>query len=270
MISRRYISPVPEQDALSTSVVGRLRAKLPDWTPDDSDPGLYWSDDTAGSEIARIEQHNDSADQNWVVKATGQALRELANNVGIFSFPAGISDEEIRELIYDQFRGLAPGTPPSDKRLARLADPNVADVGRSFSFGDNQVTIYVVDEEGEDLDAAARSAIQAALNVPNRDAFWLDYVVGSATKTDYTVDAAITYGRGDPNPETAVRANLAATLLRLRRLDTAIYQSELSKGMWVRDVVKNIAFTSPAAPLPKSPGTIYHGAIGTLSFQEES
>lgn len=270
MVSRRYISPVPEQGTLSTRLVNRLRARLPSWTPDASDPAVYWADDTAGAEIARIEQHNDSADANWVVTATSQALRELANNVGILTFPAGVTDDQIRQQIYDQFNALAPGTPPYDKLLARLADPLVADVARSLDRANDRATIYVLDEDAENLPAANRTAIQAALNVPNRPAFWLDYVVAAATITDYTVDATVTYRRGAESPEGTVLANLEATMLRLRKLDTAVNLADLSQGMWVRDIVTNVAFTSPATDLARSPDTVYHGTVGTLTFAEEA
>ena len=150
-----------------------------------------------------------------------------------------------------------------------LADPLVRDASRSLDADRNTVTLYVVDLDGEDLPAANKTAIQTALNLPNRPAFWLDYVVGAVTVTEYTVDATILYKRGSENPEPVVTANLASTLVDLRKLDISIYSSALRQGMWTDDVV-DIAITAPAATLLHSPEIIYHGIQGVLTFTEET
>ncbi len=269
MVSRRYIDPVPAQADLVNAVVAQLRSDLPAWTPDASDPAVYWSDDTAGRVRAWIAQFNDSADANWVLRAKGQALRELANNAGIRTFPEGESDAELLERIFDQFHALAPGTPAHDILLTRLADTGVFDAARLLDLDSNLVTMYVIDSDGMDLADAAKTAIQAALNVRTRPAFWFDYRVGDVMVTPYIVDAAIIYETDAESPEPAVRQHLEATLERLRRLDTSIYPSALSDGMWAANVV-DITVTAPSGALARSPGTVYHGAIGDLAFTEES
>ena len=269
MTTSRYIDTVPEQAALSADVTAVLRRRLPAWTPDASDPAVYWSDDTAGRVRAWIGQFNGSADANWIMRATGAALRQLANNAGIRTFPDGETDDELRERIFNQFHALAPGTPPHDILLARQADSDVFDAARSFDPANDEVTIYVIDSDGMDLAAAAKTAIQDALNVRTRPAFWLDYMVGDVTVTDYTVDATVIYRTDAESPEPAVRPNLEAVMRRLRRLDTTIYMSALADGMWADNVV-DITVTSPNATLMRAPGTVYHGSIGALTFTEEA
>ena len=269
MTTSRYIDTVPEQAALSAAVTAALRGRLPAWMPDASDPAVYWSDDTSGRVRAWIAQFNDSADANWIMRAAGTPLRQLANNAGIRTFPDGITDDEVRALIFNQFHALAEGTPPHDILLAMQADEDVFNAARSFDAANDEVTIYVIDSGGMDLEAAAKTAIQEALNVRTRPAFWLDYVVGGVTVTDYTVDAAITYRTDAESPEPAVRPNLEAVMRRLRRLDTSIYMSALSDGMWADNVV-DISITSPSVTLMRAPGTVYHGAIGALTYTEEA
>ena len=269
MVTSRYIETIPGQAALSADVVAALRARLPTWTPDASDPAVYWSDDTAGRVRAWIAQFNDSADANWVMRATGTALRQLANNAGIRTFPDGETDDELRERIFNQFHALAEGTPAHDILLAMQADSDVFNAARSFDASNDEVTIYVIDSDGMDLEASAKTAIEEALNVRTRPAFWLDYQVGDVTVTDYTVDATIIYRTDAESPEPAVRANLAAVMRRLRRLDTSIYMSALSDGMWADNVV-DVSVTSPGATLMRAPGTVYHGVIGTLTVTEEA
>ena len=268
MASQRYVT-VPEQAILSQAIVDRLRLRLPRWTPDESDPAVYISDDTAARLRVILAQWNLSADQNWMLKATGDALLELARNVGILSKLEGETDDELRQRMINQFNALAPGTPPHDLLRAFLADPLVRDASRSLDADRNTVTIYVVDLEGEDLPDTTKTVIQAALNLPNRPAFWLDYVVGAVTITEYTVDATIIYKRGSENPEPVVTANLASTLIALRKLDISIYSSALRQGMWTDDVV-DIAITAPASTLLHFPEIIYHGVQGVLTFTEET
>ena len=269
MATRPFIDPVPEQDALALAIVNRLRQDLPTWTPDASDPAVYWSDDTAADRIELVGQFNASAEQNWVVTATGEGLRRKANDAGIFDFPEGETFPELRQRIYDQWDALAEGTEPHDVLRARRSNALVADASRVVDRANDRATIYVLGADGMNLEAAVRTAIQAALNVRNRPAFWLDYVVGVATITDYTVAATVTYRRRSESPETAVLANLEAVVTRLRKLDTAVYISALKEGMWAENVV-DIDITSPANDLAHSPDTVYHGTAGTITFTEES
>ena len=113
MVSQRYVA-VPEQAALSQAIVDRLRLRLPRWVPDESDPAVYISDDTAARLRVILAQWNLSADQNWMLRATGDALLELARNVGILSKLEGETDDELRQRMINQFNALAPGTPPHD------------------------------------------------------------------------------------------------------------------------------------------------------------
>ena len=265
MTTQRYIQ-VPEMTALSNELRDALAVLLPDWTPRDSSPVTYWSDVTAVKLIEYLNQVNTAADANWIETATGDALVQLLRNVGLSPSP-GETDPDARQRYYDAWTALAKDTPEYARLLARQASALVADSALSFDVNTNTATLYLVDDAGNDVGASTRAAVQLYVNQPSRRPFWIDYATAEATVTAYSVDAAITYARHLPSPEAQVRRNLAATLVALRGLNTAIYQSALVEGAWASGVV-NIAVSAPSAALPASPGIIYHGAIGTLTFTE--
>ena len=268
MTLSRYAT-IPEQAALAQELINALRGQLPAWTPDESDPGVYWADVTAAQFITYLEQVNTAADANWILTATGAPLRELLRNVGLTA-GEDESNESMRTRYFEAWVALNKDTPEYARLLARQAAPdNVDHAGLSFDASQNRITLYLVDSDGEDVGATVRAAVQAYMNEPSRHPIWLDYVTAEVTKTDYTVDAAITYAENTDSPEGEVRAALEAALLRLRRLDTSIYQAGLVSGMWVPGVV-NVVVSAPAATLPGGPGVIYHGSIGMLTFTEES
>lgn len=277
MAAERYISPVPDQAALSAAVVGALRERLPTWTADESDPGVYWSDDTAGRLIRLINDFNDSADANDVLRAQGLALRELVRQFGVLTPPEGASDDDLRAIFQAQWDAVTEGTPAWDIRQALKSSTRVADASRSpVDWAANTVTMYVVDANGGNLTDEERAGVSSFLNDPARPTFWLDYLVPEATVENYLLSGRIVYDRSKADPLEQVVENLQAAMDGLRTLRTGIDDSILQQAAWVPDVVTRMelvfnsittdaqgnAFAGPVVPsFAPAINVVRHGSI---------
>ena len=89
---------------------------------------------------------------------------------------------------------------------------------------------------GENFTPDELLAVQAILNSPDRDNFWLDYYVEPANREYYLVSGYIVYDPRQSDPIAVVKTNLNNTLLRLRQLDTGIDDSVLIHGAWANNV----------------------------------
>lgn len=237
MVSQRYLAPVPEQSPYSAELVAALQALLPNWTPDVTDPGVYWSDDTAARLIALIKRFNDSADANYILRAKGQALTELVAQYGIMQRLPGEDDDALLLRFQQQWESITAGTPAWDILATFRADPLVASVGRSLvDWAANMVTIWTADQAGNNLPAQNRQAIQERLNHPERPTFWLDYQVEEAEVRYYLVSGRIVYDSRTSDPIVEVKANLEAAIASLRKLNVGIDDSYLSRFSWAPNV----------------------------------
>ena len=275
MVSR-YIEPVPTQESYQQQLVNMLRARLPGWTPDITDPGYYWADDTSGEIIKLINQFNASADANFILTATGTALDELLRQFGIINIDPNLSDAEKRLIFQRRWDSITQGTPAWDIRRALEAaveqDIMNADVGRSaVDWHRNLVYIYILDSMGQNLQSDLRVQIQDRLNAPDKPTFWIDYRVRAATTEDYLVSGEIVYNSSLANPIAEVRSNLDAALLSLKRLNTGIDDSTIISQIW-EPSVRRVELTLTKATLNADgvyvPGANV-GAVKSITVTDE-
>ena len=269
----RYLD-VPTHADLDAEIIAALRVLLPDWEPDMGDPVVYWSDDTSGRLIELINKFNTSADANSILTAKGAALRELLSQFGILSqdLTGNETDAELLDLFISQWNRITQGTPAWDIARAKDADSKVADVGRGLlDWAANTISLYVLDSQARNLTAAERTAIQNELNREDKPTFWLDYRVPEATIDHYLVSGRLVYDARLSDPIAAVRENLDAALLSLRRLDTGIDDSTLINMAWdpaVRRMELDIIqarlvggklVPGVFAPMPADPSVVRYG-----------
>ena len=224
MSSQRYVV-IPEQDALASLIVAELQAALPSWTPDDSDPGIYWADTTAARIIEMLNQVVDSADANWIETATGDALTELVNNVAL-TRALGETDSRLRARYYEAWNALAKDTPEFALQLARQADEDVAEVSLDFVADSNVITVYAITADGANLDTTAQTAIEDYMNDPSRHPIWLEYSTADATLLRYQIRGTIRFRQTNPNGD--VRTSILAAIATQLRLgvtaNTYVYE----------------------------------------------
>lgn len=268
----RYITK-PAAGTVSDAYIADMQTQLPDWLPDDADPGVYWAEYSEQRELERIDEFNQGADANWIETATGEALDQLLNNVGYTSatIPANYTDSQKRALYYEAWDALDKDTPEFARRLAREANPVVVDASIEHQRTQNRIDVYLADEGGRDPGESIRTAVEVYMNtdsIPSRHPIWLSYKVLESKVVEYTVDATIFYRIS--NPEIEVRRVLEENMLILRKLNSRINQTLLFEGLPMSDNdgvnIKNIVMSMPAAELKASIGTVYHGSIGTLTF----
>ena len=246
MTTSRYIN-VPIQAELKALMLNEARLIIPDIGTDNSDPFYYWADETSARIITWLEQINESSDANWIVTSAGQALSELVKNAGI-DRAIGENDADLKQRFFDVWTSLAKDTPEYALLLARQADRSVADASLIAEQNLNQLTVYVADIDGENIDATAMVKIQEYMNEDSRHPAWLDYKVNDNTKVEYILNATVLYKKDAPSPKKFVDIALENVLIALRKLNTTIYSYPISHAMWSEDVV-DIMITSPSFTL---------------------
>lgn len=275
MTSERYIQDIPTLAELSEEIVAALRVLLPDWTPDVTDPGVRWADDTSSRLIALMQAFNASADANYLLRARGQALRELLLSWGVYDVPAGQSRDDSLQAVRDLWSAITAGTDAWDILQAHEASDMVADAARATpdtaDWAANRTRIYVLNAMGENLAPSERAAVQAHLNRSERPTFWTTYFVGEVGIERYLVTGTVIYDEQLGNPRTTVEANLEAALSDLRKLNRGIDDSVLIERMWapaVRRIDLQIVSAtltgdtySPGSSknMPPAPNRVYHG-----------
>ena len=261
---------VPSAEEISRNTQSRMKVSLPQLRLDSSDPAVYWSDSTGEDINSLVEQANESLRSSFILYATGETLRERVREVGVM--PDQETDAELLELYLEAFVALSKDTPEYAFQLARRSNRKIADVNLDLDVDGNTITMYVADASAMDLTAAEKNALRILMNRRGNKPIWLDYVIGSITRTPYSISAQVLHERGEFSPEDQVRVNLRETALRLRRLGETVTRSALSQGMWA-DRVVDITFTEPSGSLvPANNGVVYIPDIegATLTFVEES
>ena len=271
MVTVPYIA-VPTQDGLSAILIAAMKVYLPDWRADESDPGTYWADLTAGDRLQFILQVNESADAVWVETSTGDALNRHLRNVSLEPFD-GESNLSKRRRYYAQWDALAKDTPEYAKALAVFADPLVVDVDVELTtpVGEEQrFNTWVAYEDIIDPTVIQKEAIAEYMNAPSRRPLWLRYIMQDITYIDYSIDGTITYRHGTRNPtEQCIDAITARVILR-QKLNTAISVSDLESAGYIDEDILNVRLTSPVNDLSKVHGTIYRGTIGNIVVTEDT
>ena len=272
MVSRSRYVVIPVPGAISDELVEEMAGALPRWTPDESDPGVYWADFTEEKFVELMKQWNASADQVWVPTATGQGLRDKLLEVGYVA-TGNETEEELRQIYYDAFVSLAKDSPEWALLQARRASPVVFDVSLDEP-ANNMINVYCIDIDGESVDPGVRALVQARLNSKGLRPIWLTYMVLAARKTNYTVDATITYIADEGVDEAQIQAQLKAKIIEERKLDNTIYISSLERSLWPTipeeegriQPVLDVQVTAPANNLAGAVDLVYHGSVGTLTF----
>ena len=238
MVSR-YIAGVPTQQDLSDIIVARLRILMPHWTPDVTDPGVYFADDIAARLLALTRSVNTSADANSIITATGDALTELVRQFGITERREGETDAALRQRFQQQWEAITQGTPAWDIRRAFESSPLISDVSRSeVDWTNNLVTIHVLNDEYLNLEPAQQTNVQTELNKPDRPTFWLDYQVRPATIAYYTLTGTIYYTGTEEDPIVRAEESIENEMSDLARLDTGIDDSSFIAVAWGKGVTR--------------------------------
>lgn len=271
MANHKFLD-VPTQANYQALLVQALRDRIPGWTPDVTDPGVYWADDTSARIIEWLNQFNASAEANDILLATGDALTRLVRQFGIIERLPGESDAALRLRFQRRWDSITAGTPAWDIVRAFESDSRVADAARSLvDWGANTVNIYVLDSSANNFPSDDRLNIQNALNREDKPTFWLDYRVPEVTQRFYLVSGYIVFDNRLADPIETVRSNMDSTLASLRTLDTGIDDSALIDGSWATGVERmELTVTSatmvagqllPGTPvtMPGSPDTVYIG-----------
>ena len=268
-MTSRYLT-VPSQAVLSAGLVSVLQGRLPEWDADESDPGVYWADDTAAKMIELTIRANLAADATFILTAEKPAIYDLLREVGVVHIPAheGLSLEALRRIYFNALLGLNLYVPDNWLDLCRVVEPGIGSLSFTLNLSDNEVLVYVVDEDGEDYAVENKTVIQEYLNHPSRKPLW-DFAVSDVTITPYTVDAQIHYEVGVLDIEELVVPRLEAFFLSSRIVGHEVSKSAITNGMWA-DGVRNIILTAPVADLVASDEVIYHGSIGVLTYVEVS
>ena len=238
-MTTRFIT-VPTQDALSDDFVAQLRAMIPGWNPNSSDPGVYIADFLASRLIDFINQHNDGANEVNPLTASIAGLIEILKSMGLDD-PMGDA-ENLRAQIHDRWNSLASGTRFFVRQLAFKADEDLdaievaRDIIRSRSY------LFGTYEEGVALTDTQREALQTTMNADideRTKVLWWDYFVLSTLHIAYEIIGEVTYKTGttEEDIKIAVEAAIIAESTALAKPYREISDTHLESVVYQNDTV---------------------------------
>ena len=260
---------VPNRTVMTQGIIDAMKRHLPTWEADESDPGVYWADETTDMIIDLVNKVNEAADATFILTATKPAIFDHLTSVGI-TITDAIREQDLdslREQYFNVWRGLSKDVPDYFIQLIRQIKSDVGSVSSNNRLAENTIDIYVADTSGDNYNATDRTAIQAYLNLSSNRPIWITYQVLPLVVTPYTLDATVSYARGSRNPRLLVEANANKAVEELRVAGGGIYLSALSDLLWAEGVT-NIVFTNPTADLVSAYNKIYRGTVGTLTYSE--
>ena len=243
-MTSRYLT-VPDFDALTQDMITALQAVLTDWTADESDPGVYWTDETAMRFITMIEDFNDSADAAWVPRATGGALAELLSNVALAAVAANSVEME-RDRYYRAWQALTRETEDYLELITREAITGIGDVRIRFEDADrdaNRMIAFIADSAGDNLPDADRTTLNALYNNPVNHPIWLDWFLGWVKPIEYAVIGTVILRENVLAVQTAVRERLMAEIALAQEIGQTVYASRFIDAAYERGVVDDALLT---------------------------
>ena len=284
MVSQRYIDPVQTFEEISDEIVVDMIAKEPSATIDKTDPRRYWADITGNRENAQAVKFNKAADENYLLRASGDALTELAKSWGVASRNTGETDDDLRQRIYRLWDSITIGTHSSIIRRVKDISSLVKDASvAEKDWANNTQNVYVLDENGDNLTPEQRAEIQALMNAPDKPEDYIDYVIPEANVIYYLVSGSIVYNAKYANPLAQVETALQDALQDLKKLDTGIDDSTIIAYLPGRPVVNRVELSivqatktgdictpGASALMPELVNTVYVGVYkaktGTDTF----
>ena len=266
-MTTRYLTE-PDRVVFANGIIAVMQNRLPGWDADDSDPGVYWADDTSTTVIDLVRKINVAADATFILTALKPAIYDLLTEVGITHTPAheGMSEDELRVLYFEAWEGLNAYVPSHWLPLSRRILPGAESYSYTLSLGTNTVTLYLAGPGGTDYGASARQEVQDYLNHPDRKPLW-DFTVASITVTPYTIDANIKYRQGILDIEQTIRDSSDIFFRESRLAGEGVATSAMIDGLWA-DGVLDIDISTPSADLDAMDNVIYHGSLDTITYVE--
>lgn len=272
---------VPDVNALSDEIIASMRRLLINWTPDDSDPGVYIADEIAQRIINYINDANKSLVQYDPETADRDGLAVIGRRVNIVQGD-NESNSDFLQRYYDAWIALSPSTKEfirlllrrasRDSRLSnalRMAAGNAFDVGIVRDLDNNLGRVYIINDEFEGIEAADRALIETYLNQLEVKPFWIDYSVDNPTINAYTVNALLVYRGDSENIITNATASLRAAISRFARLGNSISVDQIRDVLRVTNVF-DVIVTSPANNLVAANDSIvYVGEVGNITIRAE-
>ena len=260
---------IPDRAVLTQGMIDVMREHIPGWEADESDPGVYWADEHANQLIQLAHKVNNAADATFILTAEKPAIYDHLTEVGVnvTGELQALSVEELRELYFNVWKGLSKDVPDYFIQLIKQIYPATESVSHNNRLSENEIDIYVAGVNSGNFPASDRDAIQTFMNLRQNKPIWITYLVKELTITPYVVNASVKYRRGTRSPQLTVDTNSEVVIRELRKAGEGVALSALSQGMWAEGVI-DIDFTSPAADLPASPDTIYHGVVGVVGYVE--
>ena len=231
-----FISPIPVRSELRDVIIGVLQTSLPNWTPQQSDPGYYIADDIAERIIRFIEQHNAGAAELYPLTASVEGLVQLLDNIGVAE-ATGTSTELLQQY-RNRWNSLAASTTEFSRDLVRKFNDELVSIEVARDVVRSKALIFATKANGVVLTADESLALETKLN-DDRDTptkiIWWDYVVLPPWKIGYTLSARIWYKvslMSLADVKVLVEERLTAAVNSLARLNTTIGSSIIEQAIY--------------------------------------
>ena len=244
------VEPVSVETIFS-SLLRSVRADLPEWSGEETDPLYKALQNYALREFARRELENAHALALDPRTAVGEELDAIGLRV-LLPRRQGESDAayRVRMLAGDGLADIeSAGLTSYYVQQARLADSRVQDVGvEAAASPARAIRVYLLSSES--LDGAPSATLRAAVEAYLRHRMFLGYTATSPAPaiTRYTVTATLDVVGDLATVEAAARASVYAYIRARRRFGRAVRVSGLIAALSVAGV-ESVALSAPASDL---------------------
>ena len=256
------ILPRQDIDAIRQARLARFKSAKPDWVESIDDP-VYANIDAASlTQFLNIERVNTLARQLTVAGASGDWLRVLGANVGVFKKEGETDEELLLRIITEPAARAVVGTVPSIERFCYEASDKVIDVSVVVRANGQDVDAYIMSNEnakGEATDALI-TEVQTYINQDDRKHLQDTYYVQKPTFTNYQVSAVLHYYSDsyDPQPLIAEATTQVENYIDTQhRINTSVSPDRIEKAMLVEGV-EYVTLTLPAAYQAPSKTKVYY------------
>ena len=231
-----FISPVPVRADLRDAIIAVLQVSLPNWTPQQSDPGYYIADDIAERIIRFIEQHNAGAAELYPLTASVEGLIQLLDNIGVPEATGTIT--ELLQQYRNRWNALAASTTEFVQRLVQSINNDIISIEVARDIPRSKAIVFAVKADGVALTPIERQALDDELNndfTVATKVLWWDYVVLDALHIPYTVEAQIRYRQeliSLADLKVLINETLTTAMNSLAKLDRALGESILEQAIY--------------------------------------
>ena len=236
MQPKAFITPVPTQADLRDDIIAIIQARLPDWTPNDSDPGYYIADIIAARIIGFINSHNTGAAELYPLTASVEGLIQLLDGIGVENASGTIT--QLLNQYRERWQALAASTTEFVERLVRSFNDEITSVKVARDIPRSKALIFALKADGVALTLAERTALNDRLNddfLVATKVIWWDYIVIPALHVSYTLTATIRYRSALISLEDIkelVENTLTETMNSLAVLNRTIGQSIVEQALY--------------------------------------